>query len=1415
MNELIKQLLPDLTWAIFWLFLIGVVVLVIAGTLLLKNIQTYAREKAAALATDFDGDEKKSWLDRLRGMTGFFSRFTSLSKSRNQNLFGETKDEAAQSFDKAIEVLQGYFGPKEAQYHLPWYLVVGCEGAGKTSFLEDANLELPIGNPVDELTSPMSPLHWRFFDQGVVAEVRGDLLLSKEGTNSDEGQWTYILNLFKFHRPKRPIDGIILTIPSTEVAGPDQLSKEDIAARGRAIYSKLWKMQNTLGMRVPIYIVVTKSDQIPGFSSIVAQIPDDKRQEMLGWSSPYDIHTAFTDEWIEVMFRHLRGGFNKLRSAIFTRDLVEDRRTGAALFPLELSAMKETLGLYLTSIFKESSYHDSFFLRGVYFTGYGDSPDIIDFLQKQRASGTVNQIADPTLGRIVFVKDLLAQKVFQEYPICEPNTRLLTSTNQALNVAKVVGAVLSVVWFFGLINAYNNLKYSNDNLYASLHVISDAILGVSERSSAEQSDKLGKYLDVQAERVLSEFIKIDFARNFSIFVPASWFSILNANIEMCFTAAYDRIIFPAFSTALRQRIVEVVSKDQGIQAAAKSNQAFPNPTSSPSFKRLEAYLNTIEDLEANVMAFNRLKTSLNLQDIGRLSNYLFGRELPLQFYTDSDYYRNALAQIFGEQIDVMPAANAAQEKLRILYRNFLSEALDVQQNLPVLLELQKDLTAVVNASSYRKMDEKDLRQLTEKIISFADLAVSGKLAWLSKQLFDPGKVYDHMMDQVVGSALLGRQVASDLGFVANLAFSKYRLELAGLKADLVGTFFTVENGQLLSEPSSGVVDLIDALTSFLNEPFMVPVENYQILFKLPPGKLLFWDAASLSRAVTVVASFDDFASKKLTTYPTALQEIFKEVGRNGVRKKVANYVALAQSYEGEPSTMTSFGARELLAKQVTNIATATPLFAKILSVFDGGGAVIAMANLRELLINQNYNVLEKINNLLAIDNLYSANQEELRWWKGDALVGFKLFNVSDGNDMNAYLTAQRMSIIYLANEMAKPTLGMLAQPFLKGVPMDMPLVTKWTRIVSVLEDYEKKVPGNSLQVLEQFLKEDLNSINVENCLEKVGDFDRYAQTGDYFLDVRNHYFEAVEKQCEGVGFKDAVEKYNRASTFFNANLAGRFPFTKELGNEPEANPGDVATFFSLFDALTAQQLEMLKMADKHSGALNSVAKFITDIRSIRPILLPALASPTTAAISKINLMADFRTDQEREQGGENIIDWSMNVSNAITTMRDSTPIVEWRVGMPINMMIKWASNGETLPMPDPRLQTLNVTGSHAVFSYEGRWALVRLLREHAMPDLGYDSKALPGSQLLEFVIPTAFNPNQYREKDVLPFERQSQPVKIYMRLTLGSPTVPSTAPQDPKAPAAPAPATVPPGEEKNKIITVPVFPYTAPLHRAG
>ena len=153
-------------------------------------------------------------------------------------------------------------------------------------------VELPIGRPDFEFEESNPTLGWWFYDRGIVLDVRGDQILEADNPKSSEESWKYILSLISRHRPKRPLDGIILTIPSTELTGAGALSEDAIFDRAKHLYRKLWQIQANLAMRVPVYVVVTKCDRLTGFDQGIMELPSERLNEMLGWSNPYSVEAA-------------------------------------------------------------------------------------------------------------------------------------------------------------------------------------------------------------------------------------------------------------------------------------------------------------------------------------------------------------------------------------------------------------------------------------------------------------------------------------------------------------------------------------------------------------------------------------------------------------------------------------------------------------------------------------------------------------------------------------------------------------------------------------------------------------------------------------------------------------------------------------------------------------------------------------------------------------------------------------------------------------------------------------------------------------------------------------------------------------------------------------------------------------------
>lgn len=1416
LGAFLEKLLPYLPYIAFGAIVLGVIVIVCLVLVAAAAIKRSAKNRALARPQTVSVAEEK----KPKGMNSFFWAI-----HRFKERWGWLdKDEMSQSFKRTMAILKTYLSDRDPQYELPWYLLLGSQDSGKTTLLNDVDLEMPIGSPEYEIQGDDAKLNWYFFNQGILIDAKGALVLEKAGLNNNDEDWQYLLRLFNRFRPKRPIDGVILTIPADELFGESHLSKNEITERAHVISEKLNKLVNFLAMQVPVYVIVTKCDLIPGFDSFVTETPTQNQQQIFGWSSPYSIDTGYNQGWVDELFSYMHRYINRTRDAIFSEGKTHDERDGVFLFPIEFSNLKPNLGNYLNSIFKISEYHEPFFLRGVYFCGQADVSDIAadalfelnepqrlgDLLEEEKLIGLDDPLAQSIKKRVIYLRDLFERKIFPEASLAKPNIRLIASTNRLLNFVKASAVGLTTAWIIGLFYSHNILKEKATDIVPTLNIIEQSISGVNQRQDlSENNTEMMHFLDHHSQLILSDFSSMKTTSTKSFFIPISWISILDQRIGQCLTAAYSKVILPSLYGALVRKtksITDINTIPELSRTARK--ELIVNPTQSQSFHNLKEYVANIRALEHFSNTYNTLEEKRNVQDFSELINYLYETPVSTDFHRNFDYYMSALKIATETPMDLQPFQVMAGEKLGILYRNFLKQAFNIRKNYPLIFNFETSICSLSDVKNHQNVDGLDLRKTVDQAIALADMASQGTWNWVDNQLFNPSQDYKIVMDRIAASNLFGTQMSEELLKITNQDFQKFKIDLAKFKSPLTGSFFEIRNGQVVSNPSPGLIEFIDTMSGFLKESFMDRVAKVHFTYKVPPGKLLFWDDMILKKSLDVVDDYTQFTQHSLVKMPIKYQKLTLTLGQNNVRELIMASFAQAQNFQDLPEGMTAFALREMLHSQIQNIITVAPYFGKLLTVFEKGHNLVKNAKLREFFITQSYQLLERTEALLDSENLYSVDQDSLRQWDGEPILAYLAFDVPDENNLAAYLTAQRGRITYLAREMAEPLLMMLNLGFLEDIPVDLPLANRWARIVSTINDYEKKTPGNTLKILEDYILQELNDITLENCMARVEDERNFESGGDYFLEVRHRLEVSALKRCQSIIGKSSNERYDRLSSFFNENLANRFPFTKHNRYDSlEADPEDVRTFFELFNSLTTSELDILSTSKDYNNSHGSAGEFIKQIQSIRGITMAAVDLGLEGQKSMmVNFDLEFRTDRKKEVGGDQIIDWALEVGDNIIDFRAKKNQGSWKSGDPITLSFRWANDAYTAPTTDNAQDALSVIGNTAIYSYNGRWSLIRLLRDHMITDQQFKNHPIP--ILLEFKIPTIRkakidSDEEADEEDVdeptLITNKIPPYSKVFLRLALHTPEKPKKNAKK----AAPAKGT--------KLMMLPRFPTQAPV----
>jgi type VI secretion system protein ImpL len=272
-----------------------------------------------------------------------------------------------------------------------------------------------------------------------------DTVPSKDGSHAkvsaaapaldvDTAEWLGFLGLLRKHRPRAPINGAILTVDLAELASEDGHAR---LAQSGALRARLEELRTELGIRFPVYLVITKMDRMSGFSEYFGSLTAEGRSQAWGFTLPYGKESIAKGGLQARCITEL--GLLSMRLADGVNTRLQDeydtakRRLLAALNE-EFAALVQPLGELIDSVFLDSRYDATQLhatLRGVYFTSAAQAGDAVATerqtiaqrlaAMEQRKPDAQNSTASGHLS--YFVQDLLTKVVFREAHLVRPNLR--------------------------------------------------------------------------------------------------------------------------------------------------------------------------------------------------------------------------------------------------------------------------------------------------------------------------------------------------------------------------------------------------------------------------------------------------------------------------------------------------------------------------------------------------------------------------------------------------------------------------------------------------------------------------------------------------------------------------------------------------------------------------------------------------------------------------------------------------------------------------------------------------------------------------------------------------------------------------------------------------------------------------------
>jgi type VI secretion system protein ImpL len=1286
---------------------------------------------------------------------------------------------AASSFRRALRFLRSSVPGSDYRYRVPWYLVIGDPGSGKSAMISAAGADLaPHEHPHSR-----QPLEWRFLDRGVLIGVAGKYF--KGGSSREGYDWGKLLWLLQNNRPRRPLDGVILTIPASDLTGPAALDEGRLSARAARFSELLSEAQRTLGFIFPVYVVVTKCDELPGFAPFCRELPLRSHDEIFGWSSPYQLEASFTPDWVEEAFDSLTQDLQRLQSEIFVERSDMKNPEGVFLFPEEFAGLRAPLGIYLDRLFRETAYREAFRFRGIYFCGDTSeytTPEQPPALPTSEEERLLSQIAPPAPAPAAFavrkspsyVKGLLEEKILPECGVARPLARVALTKSRTVTYIQAAAAVLALILVAGTWLSYRRLAGDRDRLMP-------ALLKMTGTGSA--GAVAGQEAVPQRTFGLGLLRNLDDAANvyfWSPFQPASWFSPMDDSVTRVMKVACERWVLSSLQAdlVLRKRKLLYPSLVGAAPAEAKEEQpagedaAQETPTvasleNTAEYQRLASLVSEMTALAEATAIYENLRQQGQLESTDRIRKLL--DYLELREVRPTGHLAKALQQTSGpsariDQVDI----DTAEEMLRGIEGELLKNWFE---NNEALYHAEQLRQAIGDLQRGRIANYQGLKTLLGQINQVENDFTDPNFRWLSgASMTLPASLQRVTVNPLAGPnntelAVYTRQLGE--GYL-----SQVRSGLRDQRTALTNLMFepSVPIGL-----SAGTKQLQLALDNTLNLPYMsTSLEPRPIQVTIEPGRRLIWRIEPLKEALRLHGIHTQFVRDGLRGSPDALTSTLSRVALDQLTRHVQDLIAQSQVFQPRTSGTSGTTADDETLPEVDSFKQAQDSLIQLADEFNALGQPNIRNSVLRVMVLQSYNLLTILDRRLNDKAPYAIKEGA---WPVRNPMSLAVFDVVNPPALAETLGRERDNIKFLVQQ-AESLTPFLAQYMPVRAEAQTQLIAKWKGLVDDFKQYEGKRPGATLTALEDFITTGIDKIPERSCKEESA----LDSRPDFFVQVRNRLQVQLTERCRDVVASSVCTSYNVIADQFNQKLSGQFPFaalTPER-TQPEASPEDIKAFYKVLDQYGKTARAALDDEARFGAVATRARQFLDQVDALRSLVVPSTPETEKEPPFTLDLIPHFRSNRANEVGGNQIIDWNLQVGGQIFQVKDPEHAGRWRQGNPVRLALRWANDSQYIPVADGQ-PNLTIRGRNAYFEFTNRWALLSFLQRQQSAPSDLAPSEDPQPYMLKFRLKTALD-SKWTSSESAPAEAFST-VFLHMRILpaggktpVALPPFPTTAP---------------------------------------
>ena len=1071
-----------------------------------------------------------------------------------------------ESLERSLDSREGIRGSDKDRMLMPWFMLVGADGSGKKTILANNGLDQPWGPPIDVDSVRKDAGKWWLYEDAVVLEApaaspgttAGSSTLPPDQTVADASiGWNTLLHMLRRDRPDSPLNGVIVTIGCADLiaarSNPEKL--EEQAERIRVF---LEQTRRFLGVRLPLHVLVTKCDVLPGFRSFVDALPSARRQDVFGWANPSDPELRFEPTWVDAGFLELQRHLGNLRDELLAAPEQVRDSVGVFLFDSEFADLQEPLKVFVARLMPIGERRPSLFFRGFYFTG-----DVVDSQATQLRTSL--PVSETSRGRssaeiatqphsLVFLRSLFSDRVFREAGLARPDSRLRLARDRRVVFAQAAALVLALGGGFGLWTSVNGLQAADRGqagLRADAELLTRVLSGVAiDLDELKKGDPLGggtpisrRARDAAVIELVGQMRAMPSTQMRSAFIPSSWFSRLPDEIRVSIRAGMSDIVLPV----TRQRLMERAATLLGAEVSDGLESGDPAD--------IPRYLNDVRELSRNIERYNILADSSagSFEDLSALLEYLFAERIAKDTSLATPEFEEALRRAHAERISVSPqmATAVVQRAARVVVAiaGTAARQLAPRRN-PASGDPAKDLDALEGLGALVELMEGERS----------------------------------VMATVGDSAILGLRLARA---IRDSIASQLQLAAVRIAPDTLA-------------PDSSAKRLRTVIGQLYRYRLMQPIEGRRVAGEIAPAERLRWDIGTMELALSLNSEFLQAVVSTAEAFPGQDPVRLQRALELQLRDRAVDVAASSQRFT--PLGPVDDIVAEIRA-QALNLEGASGRLVRLVEMLDTLGAEEQADLLLSAAARQGEQVLALAQVMLDRNRWLLPDGAAIAAWRGVLPLSFAALGTGDSLQFQTTLLRHETEIRTLTNAVA-PALRALSVPAVQSAVRAPGMVDRWESIHGAVVKYVRGDYTSSMGTLHRYLAGELMTVNsLAVCRQVASMPESSIPSADLFVTRLRQFTAAVAARCVPGASAPAVASYQRLRTYFQTRVAGRYPFVDTASTtRVDAVVSDVRDFLRQYDVFAVAGEPALRSDPTLAHTARAAMAFLDQFAAVRPVV---------------------------------------------------------------------------------------------------------------------------------------------------------------------------------------------------------------------